>query len=114
MEAMEIDVPKQEDLFRAAEKGDAALFSSLGEEALHRARSMRNEDGRSLLHVAASSGHPEATDPSVSGVNSKDEEGWAPLHSAASIGNVQIVEMLLDRGEFLIVLHKSWHLDLQL
>ncbi|KAG1368622.1 putative Ankyrin repeat family protein [Cocos nucifera] len=61
MEAMEIDVPKQEDLFRAAEKGDAALFSSLGEEALHRARSMRNEDGRSLLHVAASSGHPEAS-----------------------------------------------------
>lgn len=44
-----------------------------------------------------------SVDTSVSGVNSKDEEGWAPLHSAASIGNVQIVEILLDRGEFLIV-----------
>jgi 26S proteasome non-ATPase regulatory subunit 10 len=31
-------------------------------------------------------------------VNGKDEEGWAPLHSAASIGNVEIVEILLSKG----------------
>ncbi|KAL9999862.1 putative ankyrin repeat-containing domain-containing protein [Helianthus debilis subsp. tardiflorus] len=37
-------------------------------------------------------------DQSVSGINSADEEGWAPLHSAASSGNVEIVKILLDRG----------------
>ena len=40
-----------------------------------------------------------AAEPSVSGVNSTDEEGWAPLHSAASSGSVEIVEMLLSRGD---------------
>lgn len=39
-------------------------------------------------------------DPAVSGVNSTDEEGWAPIHSASSSGNVEIVEILLTRGEF--------------
>lgn len=39
-----------------------------------------------------------AFDQSVSGINSADEEGWAPLHSAASSGNVEIVKILLDRG----------------
>lgn len=40
-----------------------------------------------------------AAGPSV--VNSCDEEGWAPLHSAASSGNVRIVEILLNSGEYL-------------
>ena len=40
-----------------------------------------------------------AFDPLVSGINSADEEGWVPLHSAASSGNVEIVELLLTRGE---------------
>ncbi|RWW29763.1 hypothetical protein BHE74_00012184, partial [Ensete ventricosum] len=128
--AMEIDLPKPEVLFRAAEDGDASLFASLSREALDRARSLRNEDGRSLLHVAASFGRSEASphrcfancvtlivfvdldvvdvisaaDPSINGVNGKDEEGWAPIHSAASIGNAEIVEILLSRGEFQLVL----------
>lgn len=38
-------------------------------------------------------------DPSVSGINSVDEEGWAPLHSAASSGHTEIVEILISRGE---------------
>lgn len=33
-------------------------------------------------------------------INKKDEEGWTPLHSAASIGNAQIVEILLSKGEY--------------
>lgn len=32
-------------------------------------------------------------------INKKDEEGWAPLHSAASIGNTEIVEILLSNGQ---------------
>ena len=39
-----------------------------------------------------------AIDESASVINSADEEGWAPLHSAASIGNLEIVEVLLSRG----------------
>lgn len=46
---------KKEELFKAAESGDSSLFKSLAEERLHRALSLRNEDGRSLLHVAVSS-----------------------------------------------------------
>ncbi|PHT67710.1 hypothetical protein T459_27197 [Capsicum annuum] len=45
---------------------------------------------------ASLSGYP-AADPSVSGINTGDEEDWVPLHSAASSGNVEIVEILLNR-----------------
>ena len=34
----------------------------------------------------------------ASAVNGKDDEGWAPIHSVASSGNAQIVEILLDHG----------------
>ena len=63
--AMEVDAgeekPSEKDLFRAAESGDADAFSSLAPADLAAALSLRNEDGRSLLHVAAASGHPKAT-----------------------------------------------------
>ncbi|KAJ4850980.1 hypothetical protein Tsubulata_047229, partial [Turnera subulata] len=90
-------------LFKAAEAGDASVFKSLPPEHLSKALSLRNDDERSLLHVAASSGHPEVVkiladaDQSGSVVNSKDEEGWVPLHSASSIGNVEIVQILLSK-----------------
>jgi hypothetical protein len=48
--------PSEKELFRAAESGDAAAFASLAPADL----SLRNEDGRSLLHVAAAAGHPQA------------------------------------------------------
>ncbi|CDP00399.1 unnamed protein product [Coffea canephora] len=112
---MEIDNPKpnfkanntqikDEDLFKAAENGDVSVFESLSDGQLLKALSLRNEDGRSLLHVAVSFAQTQvvkilsAAEPSVSGVNSTDEEGWAPLHSAASSGSVEIVEILLSRG----------------
>lgn len=46
-------------------------------------------------------------DPSVTGVNSKDEEGWAPIHSAASSGHLEIVNILIDKGDLLLLL-LSW------
>lgn len=50
------------DLFRAAGAGESGIFSSLSQEHLQRAaRVLRNEDGRSLLHVATSSGHTEVS-----------------------------------------------------
>ncbi|KAK3421851.1 hypothetical protein EUGRSUZ_G02461 [Eucalyptus grandis] len=95
---------RDEDLFKAAEGGDPAAFRALARDQLSKVLSLRNEDGRSLLHVAASAGHAEIVDilsdadQSTSVINSKDEEGWAPLHSASSIGNEQIVEILLRKG----------------
>lgn len=40
-----------------------------------------------------------SADASASVINSKDEEGWTPIHSAASIGNLEIVEALLSKGQ---------------
>lgn len=37
-------------------------------------------------------------DAAASALNGKDEEGWAPIHSVASSGNAQILEILLDHG----------------
>ncbi|KAK8579586.1 hypothetical protein V6N12_069903 [Hibiscus sabdariffa] len=76
--------------------GESSIFKSLSEEHLSKSLKLRNEDGRSLLHVAVSSAHSEvvkvlsaAADESV--VNSTDEEGWGSIHSAASIGaNVNV------------------------
>lgn len=97
---------KDEDLFRAAESGDSEVFEKLSrdEVELNRARSIRNEDARSLLHVAAAAGHHQVVrilaglDPSVSNVNNGDEEGWTPLHSAVSSGHANVVEALLQAG----------------
>ncbi|CAN0896474.1 26S proteasome non-ATPase regulatory subunit 10 [Linum grandiflorum] len=100
------DLPqiKDEDFFKAAETGDCSVLSSLPPPQLTKSVSLRNDDRRSLLHVASSSGHLEAVkillevEGSESVVNSTDEEGWAPLHSAASIGSAPIVEILLSKG----------------
>ncbi|XP_054775822.1 uncharacterized protein LOC129284383 [Prosopis cineraria] len=109
---MEVDPPNPEqqqvvkasDLFKAAENGDVSTFQPLSPVNLSDALVLRNEDERSLLHVAASSGHSQmvkilaSAEGSAKVINSADEEGWAPIHSAASIGNLEIVETLLDKG----------------
>ena len=108
-EAMALDAEheamvKDEDLFKAAENGDADLFLGLSVDELNRARSITNEDARSLLHIAAAAGHNQivrilaGVNPSVSGVNNGDEEGWTPLHSAVSSGRADVVETLLQAG----------------
>lgn len=62
---MEIDNPnsttqlKSEELFKAAEAGDSSVFESLSQQNLLKIVSLRNEDQRSLLHVATSSGHTQ-------------------------------------------------------
>ncbi|KAF3560072.1 hypothetical protein F2Q69_00017178 [Brassica cretica] len=39
-----------------------------------------------------------SVDESKTVINSKDDEVWAPLHSATSIGKAGLVEILLTRG----------------
>ncbi|MBA0809030.1 hypothetical protein Gohar_024715 [Gossypium harknessii] len=56
----EIEI-KEKDLFKAAEKGDSSIFKSLSQDHLTKSLKLRNEDARSLLHVAVSSAHPEVT-----------------------------------------------------
>ncbi|CAM6114169.1 unnamed protein product [Calypogeia fissa] len=94
-----------EELFEAAGKGDNRLFEELPEQQLFQALSLRNEDGRSLLHVAAAAGHvqvvkmlSDGVDTLASGINAGDEEGWTPLHSAVSTGNPSVTEALLRSG----------------
>ncbi|KAI5005791.1 hypothetical protein ZWY2020_033034 [Hordeum vulgare] len=63
--AMEVDVdgekPSKKDLFLVAESGAASVFASVAPADLVVALSLRNEDDRSLIHVAAASGHPKAS-----------------------------------------------------
>lgn len=59
IEKKQQDVVKEKDLFKAAEEGEASTFEALSSEILSKALSLRNEDARSLLHVAASSGHSQ-------------------------------------------------------
>lgn len=40
-------------------------------------------------------------DSSGSVVNDKDDEGWSPIHSATSSGNLDIVKILVDRGKII-------------
>lgn len=59
---MEIDNPeeiKADEVFKAAESGDSSVFDSLSPQNLLKILSFRNEDQRSLLHVAASSGRTQ-------------------------------------------------------
>ncbi|KAF5938903.1 hypothetical protein HYC85_023162 [Camellia sinensis] len=113
---MEIDPPKKpevgaeaikdDDFFNAAENGDSSFFEALSHDQLLKALSLRNEDCRSLLHVAASSAHPKvvkilsAADPSVTeaDVNLKNNGGRTALHYAASKGWLKIAEILLSHG----------------
>ncbi|CAG7862173.1 unnamed protein product [Brassica rapa] len=90
---------RDEELFKAAESGDSSVFMSLSPQQLVKSLSFRNEDGRSLLHVSASFVKLlSSVDESKTVINGKDDEGWAPLHSAASIGKAELVEILLTRG----------------
>lgn len=41
----------------------------------------------------------DGVDPSASGINVGDDEGWTPLQSAVSTGNGAVTEILLKSGE---------------
>ncbi|KAF2595234.1 hypothetical protein F2Q70_00042389 [Brassica cretica] len=86
---------RDEELFKAAESGNFLVFMSLSLQQLAKSISFRNEDGRSLLHVSASS--VILSDLSFTKEKKSDIKS-APLHSTASIGKAELVEILLTRG----------------
>lgn len=84
---------KDKDLFKAAESGDSSLFKSLPEEQLLKSLSLRNEDDRSLLHVAVSFGHSEV-------ISAKTSKNCASCNSFRKklycIYNVKIIFMYIE------------------
>jgi prolyl 4-hydroxylase len=58
-----------------------------GSTAAHRAAQDGDVDG--LIEIIDKLGHL---------VNSKDENGWTPLHEGARTGNLEVVRVLLDKG----------------
>ena len=38
-------------------------------------------------------------------LNSRDIEGWTPLHAAAATGNVQLISILVDSGANLVAIN---------
>jgi len=62
---------------------------------------VKNRDGKTPLHNAASEGHLEVVklllergaDPNV-----KDDDGNTPLHNAAWRGHLEVVKLLLEHG----------------
>eukprot|EP00270_Netrium_digitus_P010765 TRINITY_DN3358_c0_g1_i2.p1 TRINITY_DN3358_c0_g1~~TRINITY_DN3358_c0_g1_i2.p1 ORF type:complete len:253 (-),score=60.25 TRINITY_DN3358_c0_g1_i2:234-992(-) len=97
------------DLFAAAISGSLLCFDAFaGDDSSNNlAATLRDEDGRSLLHVAAASGHAEwvrifssklARAQLKPLLDASDDEGWTPLMSATSSGHCVVVEVLLSLG----------------
>lgn len=86
--------------FNRARQGDVAFFGSQPEATLRRWCVLKDDDDRSLLHVAAGSGNARLCqllleNGAATVVNNADDEGWTPLHTACSSGHAPIAELLL-------------------
>ena len=54
-----------------------------------------------MFHIAAEFGHYEIIDfipRNTPAINSKDLEGWTPLHSAALFGHAKTIDHLIQNG----------------
>ena len=75
----------------------AALLEAQGDGAVH----IMDEDGRTMLHWAASGGHAAVVGLLLEKgalANALDESGWSALHIAVSGGRTEIVDALLSAG----------------
>lgn len=84
----------------AAREGDIAYFQSLPAEKVTTLCYKKDEDGRSLLHTACTSGSVELVGillerSKASSINDQDDDGWTPLMSSVSCGHEAIVKLLL-------------------
>ncbi len=92
---------------KASEKardGELSYFETLDGAELSRLVKRTDDDGRSLLHAAASSGNLQLVQLLFDKgghemVNIQDDEGWGPLHSAVSAGHCRTAELLISCGK---------------
>lgn len=87
----------------AARQGDLLYFSSLPAAELAVLIQRRDDDERSLLHTACSTPNTDlvhflADHGAAPCVTWVDEEGWTPLHTAASAGQAATAGLLLSLG----------------
>ncbi|XP_043670574.1 ankyrin repeat domain-containing protein 16-like isoform X1 [Vespula pensylvanica] len=83
---------------RSGDVNALRLFLDFAPESI----SLRSNNGRSSLHIAAFNGHEEiidlllAVDPGL--VNARDSSGATPLHEAIKGGNLNIVKRMIQFG----------------
>ncbi|KAK3704037.1 hypothetical protein QZH41_017967 [Actinostola sp. cb2023] len=61
----------------------------------------KNEQGATMVHIAAANGYEEALEfllEQGAAVDIADKDGWQPIHGAAVWGNETTVEMLVENG----------------
>eukprot|EP00397_Hematodinium_sp_SG-2012_P050764 GEMP01059169.1.p1 GENE.GEMP01059169.1~~GEMP01059169.1.p1 ORF type:complete len:312 (+),score=67.23 GEMP01059169.1:124-1059(+) len=74
-------------------------LKELGPEPIDLCR-VRDKRGRSAMHYVAIGGNHEVVDYFLPLINSRDREGWTPMHHAAWLGHRATVEQLEKFGAF--------------
>ena len=85
------------DALERASAGDAAWFSALDDDALERAMTRRDDDGRTSFHRACAAGargrdvtrlarERMKGEAMARVVTTADDGGWTPLHTSAALG----------------------------
>ena len=71
-------------------------------EGGHEASNHDPTPGQTTLHFAAASGNEVAVkqilDKGTVDINSRDNNGWQPLHEAVHAGHLRITKLLISRG----------------
>ena len=87
-----------------ARRGNLAFFESLDDTELQNLSRDWDDDGRTLLHTACSSGNASLVRlllgaSEAEAVNRVDDSGWSPLISACSCASDEIVKLLVDEAD---------------
>jgi ankyrin repeat protein len=95
------DVPVTgEDLLKACTSGNLDAFIDIGQSLNTDLQTIKDDLGRSALHLAALEGHVDILNHLLQtlnfDINSQDTEGSTPLSLAAAKDNEQIVDILLQ------------------
>ncbi|KAG5981319.1 hypothetical protein E4U55_003070 [Claviceps digitariae] len=86
-------------LFQAAMAGNVKILSIMVHNSVY--PEMVNQDGQTILHIAAQNGHCDEVEFLISfgfDVNARDHGGNTALHLAVSHGWEKMVEVLVDAG----------------